>query len=130
MSPLPPTPPDTHDYATAVTEGFYGQRTDPLPDSLYTVSGGAAAATPPRLTACQPSSGPKAGGTTINLGGSGLSAVLGVFVGQKACTAVTVVDDTKVTAHTPAGEGVNLTVSVANLAGKASLMGMFTYTEP
>jgi hypothetical protein len=128
--PLPPTPPDAHDYATAIGGGFYGQRTDPLPDALYTVSGGAAAATPPRLTACQPSSGPTAGGTTINLGGSGLSAVLAVTVGQKACTNVTVVDDTKVTAHTPAGEGVNLSVSVANLAGKASLAGMFTYAEP
>ena len=100
------------------------------PTSLYTVSGGAAAATPPHLTACQPASGPTAGGTTINLGGSGLSAVLAVTIGQKACTAVTVVDDTKVTAVTPAGEGVNLSVSVANLAGKASLAGMFTYAEP
>jgi IPT/TIG domain len=130
VSPLPATPPDTHDYTTAVSEGFYGQRTDPLPDPLYTVSGGAAAATPPHLTACQPSSGGKAGGTTLNLGGSGLSAVLAVTVGQKACTAVTVVDDTKVTAVTPAGEGVGLTVTVANVAGRASLAGMFTYTEP
>lgn len=130
MSPLPPTPPSTHDYASAVSGGFYGQRTDPLPDPLYTVAGGAAAATPPKLTACQPSSGPTAGGTTLNLGGSGLSAVLAVTVGQKACTGVTVVDDTKITAVTPAGEGVNLTVSVANVAGRASLAGMFTYIEP
>ncbi len=91
---------------------------------------GGAAATPPHLTACQPSTGPTAGGTTINLGGTGLTGIAAVVIGQKACTAVTVVDDTKVTAVTPAGEGVNLTVTVANPAGKASLAGMFTYAEP
>lgn len=129
MSPLPATPPSTHTYVDAVAGGFYGQRTDPLPDSLYTVAGGAAAQ-PPHLTACHPSAGPKAGGTTLNLGGTGLTGIAAVAVGQKACTAVTVVDDTQVTAVTPAGEGVNLTVAVANPAGKASLAGMFTYTEP
>ena len=30
-------PPDTHSWAEAVAEGFYGERTNPFPDELYTV---------------------------------------------------------------------------------------------
>jgi hypothetical protein len=40
MSPLPSVPPDTHSWAEAVAEGYYGQRTDPLPDDYYKVTGG------------------------------------------------------------------------------------------
>ena len=35
MSPLPPTPPDTHNHAEALQHGYWGDRCDPLPDQLY-----------------------------------------------------------------------------------------------
>lgn len=128
MSPtLPGTPASTHDYVSAVAAGFYGLRTDPLPDTLYQAGGGAGT-NPPKLTACQPTTGPRAGGTTLNLGGTHLTGVAVVAVGQKPATAVTVVDDTKVTCKTPAGDG-QATVEVANASGVSSLAGVFTYTD-
>ena len=89
-------------------------------------TGGAAA---PQLTSCQPTSGPAAGGTTLNLGGAGLAGTLLVAVGQQQATNVVVVDDTKVTCKTPSGEGSNLTVMLADASGQSSLAGVFNY-EP
>lgn len=125
---VPPTPPDTNDYESAVANGYYGERTDPLPDEFYMASGGASKL-PPYLSACQPSEGPPEGGTTLNIGGRNLTGTAIVAVGQEPCTDVTVVDDTQVTAVTPAGQG-RQHITVANVAGKATLAGQFLYVEP
>ena len=129
MSPtLPSTPASTTTYTEAVAAGFWGLRTDPLPDQLYDAT--SAVGQPPQLTSCQPTSGPAAGGTTLNLGGSGLAGVLLVAVGQQPATAVTVDDDSKVTAQTPPGAGSGLTVTVADASGQSSLAGIFNYDPP
>ena len=123
VSPSPPTPPST--YTTMLRPRVSG-------GSMGEKDGSAARSpllrhrrprrrllTPPKLTAdASPPRAPRAGGTTINLGGSGPSAVLGVFVGQDAlhrrdrrrrAPKVTV-------AHPLPVKGVNLlTATVANV---------------
>jgi IPT/TIG domain len=129
---LPPdmtVPADTHTWVEAIASGFYGERTDPMPDWLHMASGGAGAQRP-QLTALQPQEGDPAGGTTLNLGGTGLTGTLVVTVGQERATSFAVVDDTKVTAVTPPGEGSGLTIAVANAAGFSDLYGIFSYVEP
>lgn len=125
---LPATPADTATLAQAVAAGFWGKRTDPAPDQFYTAPGGAVG-TPIRLTGVSPASGPRAGGTTITLAGTGLTAATLVTVGQAKATAVTVVNDGQATAVTPAGEGPGKTVAVGNDAyGKGTLAGAYSYT--
>lgn len=124
---LPATPSDTVTYAQALAAGFWGRRTDPAPDQFYTLPGGAVGAAI-KLAGVSPNNGPRAGGTTITLTGSGLTAATIVTVGQSKATAVTVVDDGHVTAVTPAGEGPGKTVAVGNDAyGKGALGGAFAY---
>ena len=127
MSPpsIPPTPPNTVTHEEALEFGYSGIRTDPAPDEFYDCRGGVA---PPQLTACQPTVGAAEGGTLLNLGGSGLSGALLVSVGQQPATEITVIDDSRVTCKTPAGEGTGLSVTLMDASGQASLAGIFSYT--
>lgn len=131
MSPSAPdpVPPDTNDHSSSQQYGYWGNRTDPLSDWYYQVAGGAGHV-PPQLTACQPTVGPTTGGTVLHLGGSGLTGVLSATLGQEEMTDLIVEDDTKLTAVTPAGEGANQTVRVANAAAATQLLGIFSYQEP
>ena len=90
---------------------------------------GTAVAAGPTVTGISPNSGPTAGGTVVTITGTGFTGATGVDFGTTAATNVTVVNDTTVTADSPAGTGgVDVTVSTPNGASATSTADKFTYT--
>ena len=87
----------------------------------------------PTLSAVSPSSGPTAGGTAITLTGAQFFeddylGDIAVTVDDVACTDVAFVDETTITATTPAGTAGAKTVKVTLPSGaSASLASAFTY---
>jgi len=74
-----------------------------------------------------PSSGPLVGGTSVTITGSGFVGVTDVLFGDASCTNVQVVNNTTVTAVTPAGSAGAHDVVVKTSAGTAALASGFTY---
>lgn len=83
----------------------------------------------PTITGVDPASGPEAGGTTVTITGSGLTGATGVTFGGTGAAAVTVVDDSTITASSPAGTGV-VDVAVVLPGADAVAPGAFTYVPP
>lgn len=81
----------------------------------------------PAITDVSPSGGPTAGGTNITITGSNLTGATGVTIGGTAATNVTVVDDTTITATTPAGTAGAKDVAVTTSGGSGTGTGLFTY---
>ncbi|MCL6597644.1 MAG: IPT/TIG domain-containing protein, partial [Alicyclobacillus macrosporangiidus] len=66
----------------------------------------------PSVTGITPVSGPMAGGTTVNITGTGFTGATAVMFGSTAATNFTVNSDTSITATSPAGTGtVDVTVT-------------------
>jgi autotransporter-associated beta strand protein len=88
-----------------------------------------AAATPaPAVTAISPNSGPEAGGTHVKITGAGFAAATAVDFGTTPATGVTVVNDTTITADSPAGTGtVHVTVISPSGRSPISPADQFTY---
>lgn len=83
---------------------------------------------PPTVTAVSPSTGPAAGNTTVTVSGTGFTGETGVTVGGADATVITLLNDTTLTAITPAGTAgpqdvIVTTPGGANKAGN----GAFTY---
>ena len=101
--------------ATGASLYFYTVRNVPI-----TVS--------PVVDAVAPSSGPVAGGTSVNIYGSNFLAGDSVKIGGNAATNVVVVNDIKITCKTPAGTAGYKDVRVTNPDGKyGTLTGGFRY---
>ena len=82
----------------------------------------------PTVTGVSPNSGPAAGGTLVTITGTGFSDVAAVDFGTTAATNVTVVNDTTITADSPAGTGtVNVTVITRGGTSAISAADQFTY---
>ena len=82
----------------------------------------------PTVTGVSPNSGPAAGGTLVTITGTGFSGVTAVDFGTTAATNVTVVNDTTITADSPAGTGtVNVTVITRGGTSAISAADQFTY---
>ncbi|WP_460573979.1 IPT/TIG domain-containing protein [Humibacter soli] len=80
------------------------------------------------VTSVDPSSGPTTGGTTVTISGRCFTGTTQVLFGTTAATSYTVVDDTTITAVTPAGSGtVDVTVVGAGDCGTSTLPGAFSY---
>ena len=70
------------------------------------------AAVAPTVTGLSPTSGPTAGGTPVTITGTGFTGATAVDFGTTAATNLTVVNDTTITADSPAGTGtVDVTVT-------------------
>ncbi|MCM2277910.1 MAG: IPT/TIG domain-containing protein [Oligoflexia bacterium] len=84
----------------------------------------------PVVSAVTPVSGPKNGGTTITLSGTGFSSGIAVSVGGSDCTGVMVSSAGTLSCVTPAhGAGV-VDITVTNPDGQTgSLAGAFTYND-
>jgi hypothetical protein len=82
---------------------------------------------PPSLTSVSPTDGPAAGGTSVTLVGSGLTGTSGVTFDGLPATTVQVVDDSTVTATTPAHAAGVVDVSVTTSGGADTLTNAFTY---
>lgn len=99
-----------------------------------TVTGGVlyldAAVPPPDVTAVFPSSGDVAGGTTVNVSGSGFSAGARVFVGDDEASVLFVGAGTIIAATAPGAPGL-VDVRVVNPdLQESTLADAFTYTVP
>jgi hypothetical protein len=86
---------------------------------------------PPTLTAVTPSRGPAAGGTPVEVRGSGFRPGIAVLVGGRAPAAVEIVDATLLTLLTPPGAEGAVAVTVLNNDGLgATLVDAFAYEAP
>jgi large repetitive protein len=120
-------PPDTDSWHEAVTHGFYGARTDPLPDSVYVP--GIQADVDPVVSGCTPATGPEAGGTEVTISGTLLFAPVVAFGGATATITSVADDGTSVVCTSPAGVGA-VDVTVTTPGGTATVTGGFTYEPP
>lgn len=92
----------------------------------YTYSGAIQAA--PSLTQIAPNVGPTAGGTSVQLTGSGfIAGVTSVTFGGNSATNVMVSSETSLTCTTPSGTAGATTVVVSNSFGSATRSDLFTY---
>jgi hypothetical protein len=85
----------------------------------------------PTVSGVAPSSGPVVGGTSVTITGTNLTGATGVTVGGAAATDVVVVNDTTVTATTPAHDAGAVGVVVTTPSGDspAAAGATFTYVE-
>src|SRR5581483_11968968 len=82
----------------------------------------------PTITGLSPTAGPAAGKTTVTITGSGLAQTSKVLFGDTPASGVTVIDNTQITAVSPAGSGT-VHISVTTPAGTtvAKSVDLFTY---
>lgn len=82
------------------------------------------------LTSISPAAGPRAGGTTVTISGSGfVPGTISVAFGSSAATSVQFVSATEILATTPAGNGkVDVTVTLRGRS--ATLDDAFSYISP
>jgi formylglycine-generating enzyme required for sulfatase activity len=88
------------------------------------------AATPPWITSVLPSTGPLGGGTTITISGTNLSGITSVTIDGVAASSVTVVNDSTVTAVTPAGVAGPAEIILTPRAASATISQSFNYGDP
>jgi len=86
----------------------------------------------PVVTGISPSSGSTAGGTSVNIGGSGFTGATAVYFGATAATSFTVHSDNWITAIAPAEAAgtVDITVTTTGGASAASSADRFTFLAP
>ncbi len=83
---------------------------------------------PPTVTGITPKYGPKAGGTTVTITGTGFTPTSTVSFGGTAGTSVTYISPTQITAVSPAGTGtVDVQVTTLGVESAASSSDLFTY---
>ena len=89
-------------------------------------------AAPPTVTSISPSAGPTAGGTSVTITGTNLSAATGVKFGNNDATNLTGNTATQITATAPAGSAgpVDVTVTTAGGTSTTSNADKFTYAAP
>ena len=88
-----------------------------------------AVAAEPTVTGLSPASGPASGGTLVTITGTGFTGATAVDFGTAAATDVNVVNDTTITADSPAGTGVvDVTVITPVGTSTTSPADEFTYT--
>ncbi|WP_412030496.1 IPT/TIG domain-containing protein [Deinococcus yunweiensis] len=84
----------------------------------------------PAVTALTPTEGPRAGGTTVTITGTHFAPGATVTFGALPATSVTVVNDTTITAVSPAGQTGSVDVVVSSSGnGATSPTAQFTYLE-
>jgi len=86
---------------------------------------------PPTVSSVAPNSGSAAGGTPVTITGTNFATGATVTFGGTGATNVAVVNNTTITATTPAGTIGAVTITVTNLGNQSgSLAGAFTYVTP
>ena len=90
-----------------------------------------AMAAAPTVAGLSPTSGAAAGGTPVAITGTGFTGATAVSFGLGAATNVIVVDDSDITANSPAGSGiVDVTVTTPGGTSPTSPADQFTFTPP
>jgi hypothetical protein len=94
----------------------------------YAIDDSSAGAAPPTLTSIAPDEGTEDGGTAVTLTGTDFVSGATVTIGGAACTSVTFVNATSITAVTPAGTVGARDVVITNPDAQSdTLVGGFTY---
>jgi hypothetical protein len=84
--------------------------------------------TPPSILGVTPTEGPEAGGTTVQVGGSGFTGATAVTFGSTSATSFVVNSDSSITAVAPKGSGsVEVTVTTPVATSTATPADTFTY---
>ena len=84
----------------------------------------------PVVTGVSPATGTTAGGTSVTITGTGFTSATGVTIGGAAGTSFVVVNDTTITATTPAGTVGTASVIVTAPSGSNSPNTFYTYLSP
>lgn len=85
----------------------------------------------PSISRVSPTIGSSAGGTTLDILGSGLNSGVKVTLGSTTATILsTASDGSRVTLQTPAALPGTVNVTVSNTAGSSTLAGGYTYIPP
>ena len=119
--------------ATTLTALTPGHAAGAVDVSVTTVGGsgtlddGFTYVAPPTLASVNPADGPAAGGTTVTITGTGLTGTTDVTFDGVPATGVLVVDDSTVTATTPAHVAGLVDVSVTTAGVTDTLVNAFTY---
>ncbi|MCX6856166.1 MAG: choice-of-anchor D domain-containing protein [Verrucomicrobia bacterium] len=82
------------------------------------------------VTAITPNNGSTAGGTSVTITGTGFTGATGVMLGGTAATSFTVIDDTQITATSPAHAAGRASVLVSTPGGTNSANTLYTYISP
>ncbi len=104
-----------------------GSAVNEVPFRLNLEQLASAPTTPPVVTSISPSSGFTSGGTPVTITGVGFTGATGVTIGGAAATSVTVVNDTTITATTPAGTSGSVNVVVSTASGLNGTNTLYTY---
>ena len=112
--------------------GLFSSRAWVMQMATFRASGQGSGGNPaPTVTSILPTSGTTAGGTAVNINGTGFLAGATVSLGGTAATGVTVVNGTTITATTAAHAAGAVNVVVTNTdAQSGTLSNGYTYTSP
>jgi hypothetical protein len=96
--------------------------------ALGPLASAGAAGTAPKITATSPTSGPKTGGTIVNVTGTNFSGATGVKFGTKAASNFSVNSTTSISATAPVGTGT-VAIRVTSASGTSASVAAdeFTY---
>lgn len=84
----------------------------------------------PNVASISPSDGPIAGGTAVTITGTNFTGATAVSIGGIAAASFTVVNDTSISATTPAHAAGAVDVVVTTPGGVGTGVGLFTYIAP
>ena len=84
----------------------------------------------PVVSNVSPATGSTAGGTNVTITGTGFTGATGVTIGGVAATSVVVVNDTTITAVTPAGTAGSASVVVTTAGGSNAANTLYTFVVP
>jgi len=113
---------------TFATVCFAGTGIAGLPTIIIDGYGGGAL--PPVVLSIDPTGGTTAGGTSVTITGENFTGATAVTIGGSAATGITVVNDTTITATSPAHAAGATDVVVTTPAGSGTGTGLFTYAAP
>lgn len=116
--------------ASAVVALLQAHRTSKSPDRVIAAAAVRYAAIehdPPTITSITPATGTTAGGTAVSIVGTNLLGATVVTIGGTTCTSIVVVDDTQITAVTPAKTAGAKDLVVTTPDGTVTAVGAYTY---
>jgi len=129
IAPLPtqPTTTTTAAPATTTTAAPTTTSTTVAPTTTTSTTTTTVPTVNPSISGIGPNEGPTSGGQAVTITGTGFTGTTSVTIGGNAATSVVVVNDTEITAVTPAHAAGSTAVAVTNPSGTDTFNGGYTY---
>lgn len=124
----PPVHPDTESWDEAVAEGYFGERTDPFPDTLYVP--GIQADVAPTITAVSPNHGTTAGGDEVVIEGMWQFAPVCTIGGTAVTVGELIPGGLGFHCVTPPGIAGPADITVTTAGGTVTEAGGWEYQTP